>query len=602
MVQTRKNTSHKSPVKKKTVKHVFHKSNAFKKILSIGFECETHDLAKLNLSNDGKILYNTEYMISPAYKNKMQEMNSRVYEIKDNIKAKPFLEVFNEPLYDSAKNVNPDITFQITNDVGNTPFIEMVENYFCEKDKTSKDKMYVFKPSNSGKKEYKIHFTNQLKKYTSCGTFSGVEFIGTYFKPTFSNTIILDTFKHFCNRIIDHFSNLTEIPGDLLYTGDNSREKIGYLDKRILYHKPDTNLYYLQTFDDEDPDVKQTFSIDDVVFSPQTTFSVKAEDLYDVLKALSDINIKTTNEEMLNLQEEIQSSYELITRMKNCAKELLQEHNLKTKYKISVSSIYGKRIINALMMIFYKMEVFNQDFYQNRNTVDTYFKDFLTFSSRHRNDAYYQYIKSVIQEKFKNTLSPQQVVDIVFHILNKPDIVKKYMYAHSPKVFNFRPDINHIDYGNLRKSFLSYFDFLEQPTRRNNLNVENQIIYTDYLTFKDFDTKSTTFPLVDNLILIEFRDFVRELQILFNRLNVEKEGSVSLGLTIRQLKEFVRIMNQKESPAKLFDKEYNPNTNRFVKKCKEGYERDKHFKCKSTLKRRLKNDIHTGVVHENIAI
>jgi hypothetical protein len=601
MVETRKNSSHKSPAKKKTIKHAFHKSNAFKKILSIGFECETHDLAKLNLSNDGKILYNTEYMISSAYKNKMQEMNSRVYEIKDNVKAKPFLEVFNEPLYDSAKNVNPDITFQITNDVGNTPFIEMVENYFCEKDKISKDKMYVFKPK-SGKKEYKIHFTNRLKKYASCGTFSGVEFIGTYFKPTFSNTIILDTFKHFCTRIIDHFSNLTEIPGDLLYTGDNSREKIGYLEKRILYHKPETNLYYLQTFDDEDPDVKQTFNIDDVVFSPQTTFSVKAEDLYDVLKALSDINIKTTNEEILELQDEIQNSYLLITRMKNCAKELLQEHNSNSKHKISVTSVHGKRIINALMMIFYKMEVFNEDFYQNRSKVDTYFKDFLTFSSRHRNDTYYQYIKSVIQEKFNNTLSPQQVVDIVFHILNKPDIVKKYMYAHSPKVFQFRPDINHVDYGNLRKSFLSYFDFLEQPTRRNNLNAENKIIYTDYLTFKDFDTKSTTFPLVDNLILIEFRDFVRELQILFNRLNVEKEGSVSVGLTIRQLKEFVRIMNQKQSPAKLFDKEYNPNTNRFVKKCKEGYERDKHFRCKNTLKRRLKNDIHAGVVNEMMVL
>lgn len=580
--------------KEKTKKQKMALANkpAFAKILSIGFECETHDLAKLNMSPDGKKLYNTEYLINKTYLERMKALNSRAYEIKDNPRAKPFVEVFNEPLYDAEHQIDENVTFQITNDIGETPFMDMLYNFYCGKDKVSKNKRYVFKPSH-GKKELEIHFTNKLK-HMNCGAFSGVEFIGTYFKPPTGKNVILSMFKEFCKRMIDHFSDLKEIEGDLLYVGDKTREKIGYLDKRVLYHKPDTNLYYLQTFDDEDPDVNQHFKIDDALFSPQTTFAVHAENLYEVLKSLSDVHIKTSLSHLEDIQEDMQNTLLVVQRSHNCALQLLNHYN-KTHLskKIGANSVHGKQIVNALMMIFYKMIVFNETYFPVRNvSSDSYFKDYLTFASRHTNADYYAYIKNVIHEKFKQQLSAEEVTKLLFGMLDQPSIVKNYMYQHQPKVFTFRPESSQdVDYGNLRKSYMSYFDFLESPTRRNNVNESGELLFKDYLDYKGFDTQSTRFPLKDNVILIEFRGFVHELRLLFNKMNVQLNAEVYAGFSIKELKEFVKLMDRPSRAT--IDKEYNPITKRFVKPCKQGLVRNAHFKCRKTLKlreRKKKND------------
>lgn len=572
--------------KKQKQKTALANKPAFSKILSIGFECETHDLAKLNMSADGKKLYNTEYLINKSYLERMKAINSRAYEIKDNPRAKPFVEVFNEPLYDEEHQVDENVTFQITNDIGETPFMDMLYNFYCGKDKVSKNKRYVFKPSQG--KELEIHFTNKLKRM-NCGAFSGVEFIGTYFKPATSRNVILLMFKEFCKRMIDHFSNLKEIKGDLLYVGDKTREKIGYLDHRVLYHKPNTNLYYLQTFDDEDPDVNQHFTIDDALFSPQTTFAVHAENLHEVLKSLSDVHIKTTSTHLEDIQEDMQNTLLVVQRAYNCACKLLENHNKShssMKHKISIHSVNGKRIINALMMIFYKMIVFNETYFPIRNvSSDSYFKDYLTFASRHTNADYYAYIKNVMYEHFKQLLSPEDVTKCLFSILDQPTIVKQYMYQNQARVFTFRPEGSQDpDYGNLRKSYMSYFDFLETPTRRNNVNEAGELLFKDYLDYKGFDTQSTRFPLKDNVILIEFRGFVHELRLLFNKMNMQLNEEVYAGFSIKELKEFVKLMDNKKRQT--IDKEYNPITKRFVKPCKPGLIRNANFKCRKTLKLR----------------
>ena len=234
------------------------------------------------------------------------------------------------------------------------------------------------------------------------------------------------------------------------------------------------------------------------------------------------------------------------------------------------------------------MEVFSEQYFSNRHSgSDLYFKDFLTFCSRHTNYELYKYIKQVIADKFNQTLSEEQIVRIFFSIIEHPDILKKYIYLNNPKAFtNKRPEKTEQDYGNLRKSFLSYFDFFENPTRKNNLTEDGNIFYYDYLEYKSLDAVTNRFPLDNNIVLVEFRAFAMQMRLLFNKFNLKLDENIESGFTVRQFKEFVKLVDSSRTVKEIFEKEYNPFTKRFVNKCKPGYTRNDRFQCRKTLKRK----------------
>jgi len=159
----------------------------FKKILSIGYEFETHDLAKLSLHSNKKSLINSDLTLR-SLKNKIdrnsvkiiddnylsvripivKEENSPVineeeeeevdeenmdeedlefmkafkYEIElEKYENDSYLEYFNE----NRKHDNKDtIKFQITNDISEEDFDSMLKEY-CKNLTIPKNDMYIFK-------------------------------------------------------------------------------------------------------------------------------------------------------------------------------------------------------------------------------------------------------------------------------------------------------------------------------------------------------------------------------------------------------------------------------------------------------------------------
>ena len=180
----------------------------FRKILSIGFEFETHDLAKLSLHKNKRYLINSDMTLrglkerkeagsvkdvdnnyisvrihlskdaadEPEPEPNLDEMDEDEREFfkefqeeiaqekLDRYENDSFLEYFNEhrPTDDTKR-----IKFQVTNDIGDVDFNKML-NAQCSHLTISKDQMYAFK-TKSGKL-FKIKFMEGLKKY--CGTLS----------------------------------------------------------------------------------------------------------------------------------------------------------------------------------------------------------------------------------------------------------------------------------------------------------------------------------------------------------------------------------------------------------------------------------------------
>ena len=94
-------------------------------------------------------------------------------------------------------------------------------------------------------------------------------------------------------NLLLHLSDLEPIYGNFIikYMDGNDEQKeliIAKPEKRVLYHKPDTNLYYLLTQFYDKP-----FTIDDACSVFQMTFSSKGENIMKVMIALLTETLKS---------------------------------------------------------------------------------------------------------------------------------------------------------------------------------------------------------------------------------------------------------------------------------------------------------------------
>lgn len=598
----------------------------FKKILSIGYEFETHDLAKLSLHSNKKSLINSQISLrvletkletgsvkevddnyisvripihkdDKTHKEKLAENEEKgaapldyddlefmaefedeygeeLEEEKKKILEERENESYLEYLTENRKTDNKKtIKFHVTNDIGDIDFGTMLKMY-CEDVNIAKNDMYFFK-TNAGKL-YDFKFSEELAD--SCPTFTGVEYIVTYYSPKKENTnIIIETFVDACSRIVDHLVNLKPIKGTLLIHDEKKTyyTPVGELgNERCLYHKPGTNLFYMDTYDTIN--IAKQQNIGESVFVPQMTFRCKALDLIDIIKEILEITDFKRNKDAISAHD-----YDLedAVYLEETVDKLIDNFNKTTKLgadrkrrTIDQNTTAAKNLKTYMFLIYYKLYYYIQEHKTIlKKEEEDYLKDHLSFASRHSNTTLYNRIKEILHESFDIS-----EIDEVYRLLCQPAILSSmYKFEDKEKTdrnyegsakANLQKSDPH--YGDPLYSLPSYFKHFEDPK-----TITSQL---DWLTEAKIDSFSTTFPLVSDHILIENRFFRFEIG-MWLRNTVDKNFSKD---TLK-LKEMLDIVNKLYGPniKKMMNLVHNPIKNKLTRKCKPGYYRSMDFKC-----------------------
>jgi hypothetical protein len=589
---------------------------AFKKILSLGYEFETSDLAKLSLHDNKRTLVNSDLSLrllkekiqrgsvkvvdgnylhvripiakkgqvienvlteeddedTLEFLRLMQEEEPEEYEREMQAKKEKqaqailerendsYLEYFNE----NRKTDNPDVVkFQITNDLGDTMFGEMLKAQ-CKELTIHKNDMFLFKTNKD--KIYKIKFSEDIAKNEYCETFSGVEFVITYYNPKRDNAnIVLDTFVDACSRIVDHFGDLKTITGTLM-SNDNKKTHyvpIGIIgNERNLYRKPNTNLFYMDTYDDET--VQRLKNYGDAEFIPQMTFRCKAVDAIDIMKEI--VKDNPDFKSGARLLDGMKYDFLCLENVDKAVHSTFAKYNETAEHKIDLNTVMGKNIRAYLFLIYFKLYMFILNHAKIFSKVD-YLKDHLMFASRHPNMELYERIKQILKQHF-NLSSTKKIIDLLCNpeavkILYEPPIEDEFFdeddfeedgtYKYNEHAYSDVLENHQQNFGNPLYSMKSYFEHMEQKDE-------------DWLKAKKFDVFSTTFDLTNDEILLENRSFRFAIEIyLRNKTNINISKDV---ITVKDMHKIVTALYGKKSIKRMMTLTRHPKKSILTRKNK----------------------------------
>ena len=547
---------------KNTTKKIYggdiERSEVFKKILSIGYELETQSLAKLTLiesANDEQILLNTssnakDYEI---IKNILEGKSSEEEEEKYENRLEELIEVdaYTTVSIDNNTFIKQDnTTFFIANDVAVTPFTKYL-NAFCnltndsdenaDEDLIDKNDLYTFE-CDDGEKTYNINFETWGKQ--DCGTFADVEWIMTYYKPELNENIILNTFINVIKNLTLHLNNLEKTNGKLIMNFSAvDKEIIKKPENRVLYHLPDTNLYYLQTHL-----LDEKLEIDDICIVPQMTFSCYIKDIVDIFKTLTKDTIRNKN--FINYTEIADNRIFIIDNIEKCINKLFESYNNQpnNEYKLIENNNPDviKSIKNYMFMILFKLQRYFNNYLtdekvKNKSKTAKYLKDTLFFNSRHTNYDLYKSLKESLSKYFSNKLDDNTTVSIIQNLMIQQPILEKYLIVDDNAVVrknafsvSNKLDKNNKHYGDPYYSLRSYFDFFENPIDDPDNRNDKDEIFHDWLQYIGVDLFSSTTDIKDNIVLVEIRSFARMLSTyMYDIANDELKNSMTNGICNR---------------------------------------------------------------------
>ena len=559
---------HNTTKKNREIGGDIHRRKIFENILSIGYELETSSLSKLTLISDttengDSILLNTDTArndLETFQKKLSSSSEEEDFEVQEEEEDEDFIlrqeELVKIDAYNKQKQVDKNVSFLVTNDIVESPFIKFLnkkcgsieeEMLYDKKDEDDaskiefKNNLYSFLDETGKKYQFQFVF-HDIK--TPCSVFSDVEWIFTYYKPKQSGNIIIDTFANAIYNLLLHVRDLKPVKGTffintcvpLVKGGDASITKTSLSrtnckivanrpEKRILYHKPGTNMYYLQThyYDKE-------LTIKDVCITPQMTFSAHISNIIPIMKQM----INDTIRSIPSTTNVLEHRYEMLNNIEFIVNLLLEEYNrMEPEYQITIipsnlsskgkepekNTLY-KSIKSYLFLIFYKLFLFYNSYHGNAGA--KYFKDSLFFNSRHSNYILYDALKKSIHAYFSYTsvsVSDDKIVEIIQKICVQSVILEKHLVTESTtkirkNVFDIRNKLekNASSYGNPAKSLISYFHFFEDPIdTESNIGIDGTILYHDYLEYKRIDAYSAKMDLKSDIVLVEFRVFTRLL-------------------------------------------------------------------------------------------
>jgi hypothetical protein len=287
--------------------------------------------------------------------------------------------------------------------------------------------------------------------------------------------------------------------------GKDSELIVAKPDQRVLYHKPNTNLYYLLT-----QMIDRPFTIDDACSVFQMTFSSKCEHIMEVMTLLLTDTLKS----IPVFASYIETKLDSLLSVKNCVDNLIDNYNKNASdYKLHANK--NVQIIkNYLSLILLKIKVYYE--FKNAAKQPKYLKNLLFYNSRHSNYVLYNAMKNHIEQLFQ--VDTIYAIDIIKKMVFQPDILKQ---INSPNIklrkgalsISNTLDKSNKNYGDPVYSLVSYFDFFEEPVDdESNIDDDSgEIIKYDWLEYKKYDDYSAKMELKDDIILVECRIFQKLL-------------------------------------------------------------------------------------------
>jgi hypothetical protein len=497
-------------------------ADGLRHILSIGYEVECGVLAKLTqtvLNTDSQeiVLFNSDTArkdiedFQKAESGSDEQFEDYIFERQE--------EVMEDVILDKHGHPNKNAVFNITSDNAMTPFIRLLDKvcYYDEESENATDEknsMYVFRDIRGT--NYNIHF--MMKSEQGCAFHSSVEWIMTYYKPRRSPNVIMDTFINMITNLVRHLDEFVPIEGNYIVKYKNAEDAVEEFvvekpNKRLLFHKPGSTLYYLQTQASESP-----MTIDDACSVVQMTFSAKAEHIVEVLVSLFDNNSSNIPAFSENIRERLDE----VRRIERCVDELIRNHNRAHtgSYKVLGSKHFTQSVKTYLFLILFKLAQYIK--FKGVKSGAKYFKNILYINSRHSNYALYNGLKRQLKLQF-GMLEEEIVISIIKDIVFVPDILMSGIVT-GVKQGTVRTGAfsktNVLDkankhYGDPTYSLMSYFDFFERPVDNETNVVEGtgEIKEYDWLEYKKIDDYSNKMDLNDDVVLIEVRNFQKLLSL-----------------------------------------------------------------------------------------
>jgi hypothetical protein len=538
-------------------------------ILSIGYELECANLMKLTESDDHVLFNSDTNLTNMDYGDEGEESESAIEKTQ---------ELVDVSVIDNNGNVDSSASFSITNDIAEYQFSRklMKSCYYPSLDirksskrssgrsnvDTSKEKneLYIFRDTTTNE-DYKIKFIFNTPR--ECNEHSNVEWIFTYYKPNRRRNVVVNTFLNMIKNIVSHVSDLIPITGNYIfkYKDSNDSPKELIIDKpteRILYHKPNTNLYYLQNQVSD-----RLFNIDDTCIKIQMTFAAKIENVFTVLKTLFTDEKKSI--ETIYQKTEVRLKH--ITKIHDCVSEMLKSY-MATNQPTAIKKTDVEILKNYLFLIMYRIDRYYY-FKKREGKQAKYFKDTLAVNCRHNNYSLYIELKNNIERIFQ--VDDRDAANIIKKIILQPTIMNKMV--DSEIIDKLRKGVflesnvlekTNSHYGDPIYSLCSYFDFIEDPIANESSSngSEEQTDY-DWFEYQDIEGVSARMPLKDNIILIECRNFQELISsyvygIGDSELKTQmKKGACNImtkhfsedvpGLTIANFKKVIEILKIKKS-------------------------------------------------------
>jgi len=189
---------------------------------------------------------------------------------------------------------------------------------------------------------------------------------------------------------------------------------------------------------------------------------------------------------------------------------------------IDISDDIGKRISCYLFMILYKLFSFINHY--DEFGEGSYLKDRLSFASRHHNIDLYYRIQDLLTEYYPG---------ITAYSLFENKIILELYVSKIQKTPSRTQSVRNKDGGNPIVSIISYIEYIEE---RNS----------DWLVDNGYDVYSTTFPLNNDEILIENRNFLKELILHMYNMKVIENDEDKVSFTLGELLKLIEFQQQKK--------------------------------------------------------
>jgi len=529
--------------------------NGLKYILSIGYEIETGYLTKLTKTEatnneDEIILYNSDSARKDIEIFKQLSEKEDLDDLEDELLVR-MEETLEEDALNDNNEVDPYIIFNITNDVAKTRLYRYLKST-CD-NSVPKNDLYLFRSLDG--EEYKINFFFRDEDRT-CDVFSNVEWLFTYLNPTHSTTIVIDTFTNAITNLLRHLSDLEEIEGNFIINTIEGETIIDNPEIRTLYHKPNTNIYYLDTHI-----MNEKFTIDDICCVSQMTFSCHIENVILVMKTLIKDNYNT----IPFVKQNSEYKFGILNDIEDTLNKLIESYNEKEPiFKIITTRANTKiikKIYGYLYLILYKISMYYNNYLQRDKKDRGYFKNTLYYASRHDNNVLYEEAKKNMKLLFSQQLNEKYkgdereinnaIAEMIQRLVVQPDILTQRFIQPDTKIRKNALSPKNIlekntkQYGNPEFSLLSYFHFFENPTDNSyNVTVEGELITNEWLIMADIDTLSANMDLKNDIVLLEFRSFQKMLSnYLFNIGDKSLQNMMTNGICNQYLGKYTESIN-----------------------------------------------------------